>query len=761
MRRVLLVGSSALALVIGPVFTASGAVAAPAANTAGASVGTWSAPFEPDPTHQQFPIPADTSGSYFPGDSPNQAISSEYCYAGKPGDSNPADGPLVCNPTAVSVAVLPDGRLIYWDGLSGLENIQHATAGEAGAVSTNSQARILDLRSGTPQFSLPKPCPDGSYGGCATDPNADGQYVGGVPGPLVSSDSAAQGDMFCADLVMLGDGRLAIAGGTSWYEQPGVPGTNLGVVELEGLRNTRIFDPTTNSFMQAGNMNYGRWYPDTVELSSGDVFVAGGVRRLVTTDGTNVENWEIGHVTQAAPYIQWQDMGTSPIGGMPLFPRFHLLPDGTVYYSGAGQMWGPFGESADQAVYNLHRDYDPKSNAWTSYGIGTFGARSGAFSVLLPLKAPYSQAQVLVGGGTLGSPPGSYIADNFSEIATFNFNTKSWTQSGSPAFQRGPDLANSRWYSSAVTLPNDAVAVFNGANKDEVVDPGSESPVRMAEWYAPWDGQFHDLSAASRDRTYHNTAVLLPDGSVLVGGHAPIASGYGNYSNQVHSGTSALAAAGQQTANNFRDPSFEVYKPPYFYLGARPQIDEVQSGIAWGKSFTIGTDQASQVTSVRLIRLPSLTHIVDANMRSVDLPIVHRGGDSVTVQAPPTGSIAPSGYYYLFINSGSGAKTVPSTAAIVHVGSQPMGGDAPIPFKHTAAVATTTVSAAAPAAAPAAVGTTSVAASIAASPAALAARTISARAAATVDRLDPRIGVALVFALVALATAAVRLRRRT
>src|SRR5438132_2462985 len=51
----------------------------------------------------------------------------------------------VCKPAAVSVVVLADGRILYWDGLEGFENIQHATALEAGDAAVNDQSRLLDL----------------------------------------------------------------------------------------------------------------------------------------------------------------------------------------------------------------------------------------------------------------------------------------------------------------------------------------------------------------------------------------------------------------------------------------------------------------------------------------------------------------------------------------------------------------------------------------------------------------------------------------
>ncbi|MEA2683278.1 MAG: hypothetical protein QOK05_1606 [Chloroflexota bacterium] len=657
--------------------------------------GSWSAPFE-EPT-----------GLYTEPAGPT-----EHCT--KPDTA----GYKQCKPTAVNASVLADGRVVYWNGLSDLENIQQNTVLEAGGVGDSSYARVLDLRpmvlqGKAPVFSTPSPANGAGPEPCDM-PEACGASQFPLPGnngpaPSMTGNGKGDHDMFCSDNLQLPDGRILVAGGTRWYQEPNVPGTPYGQAELQGLRLTQVFDPKTNTFTRMAPMNNGRWYPTLVLEGNGSVFVGGGVRKLIQTDGTNVKQTET-----FDPSANSVDPGdgkavagkwTVNPGGdaaMPLFPRYHLMPDGSIYYDASGQMWGPAGQSADEALYALHQSYDPSytdpttGSHWKVFGFGTYGARSGAFSVLLPLKTPYNQADVLTGGGTLGPPPGGYVSTNFSEVSHFTA-AGGWT----PTFSSGPQLTQQRWFSSTVTLPNDAVAVFSGANKDEVVDPGNESPVRMAEWYTPWDGQFHALSADSRDRTYHNTAILLPDASVLVGGHAPIAAHYGATSNTEHDATAGTPLA---TANNFRDPSFEIYRPPYLSAGDRPVIGRAPAGIAWGKSFSVQTKSAADITSIRLIRLPSLTHIVDANMRSVELPFT-RHGNTLEVQAPPTGNIAPAGNYYLFINRGSGATSVPSTAAIVKLGSAVDNRAAVIPFGngisagHDAPKAAGTSAAAAPGAA--------------------------------------------------------------
>jgi len=95
---------------------------------------------------------------------------------------------------------------------------------------------------------------------------------------------------------------VLVPGGTDYFAEPQVPGTPFGIAELQGLRNTRVFNPATQTWYQSGPMNFGRWYPSLVTLGSGNVFVASGVTKLLKPvydtsetallSGTNVEQTE-------------------------------------------------------------------------------------------------------------------------------------------------------------------------------------------------------------------------------------------------------------------------------------------------------------------------------------------------------------------------------------------------------------------------------------------------------------------------------------
>ena len=538
------------------------------------------------------------------------------------------------SPPAVSIATLPDGKLVFWGGLEGIENGTAPIAADGARANINSRVRILDIRNGKPRFAASTPEDGGAH------------------------------DMFCADLRLLPNGKLVVVGGTFWHPDPvdlkpvvGNDAPVRGTTELFGSNAVRLFDGRDNSWKVTKDwMRYPRWYPTMLTLGDGSLMIASGVERLIYNfSGQNVQQVEtFDPRTNRVKVVPGADIS------LPLFPRLHLLPDGNVFYGGVGQMWGPFGEAVDEALWAIHRIYDPKQKAWTTAGIGSYGARSGAFSILMPLKPPYKDAEILIGGGTLGSSPGSYVANDLTEIVS--------VKDGASSSVQGPPLNNRRWYSSGVLLPDGNVVALSGADRDEVILPGSEGPVKQAELF---NGEkWIPLSDAGRVRTYHNSAILLADGSILVGGHAPINTGYGGKGDN-----SAEAISG---TNNLKDPSFEIFKPPYLFRGPRPDIAHVQRGIDHGDTFEVATPDAAGVKKVVLSRLPTTTHITDADQRSVELRF-ERAGDGLRVEAPPHGNVAPPGYYYLWLLTDNGKGLTPSKARIVQVG-RTIGGEATAPM---------------------------------------------------------------------------------
>jgi len=160
-----------------------------------------------------------------------------------------------------------------------------------------------------------------------------------------------------------------------------------------------------------------------------------------------------------------------------------------------------------------------------------------------------------------------------------------------------------------------------------------------AEIWDPVTETWTTLPAMQVTRGYHSTALLLPDGRVLVAG-----GGQGADSTSFH--------------NNA-----EFYSPDYLFKGSRPKISSIPATITFDQKFSILTAQASSINRVSLIRLPSVTHSFDQSQRFMWLNFTKKTG-SLRVTAPANGNEAPPGYYMLFIIN---SKGVPSVAAMVHL----------------------------------------------------------------------------------------------
>jgi hypothetical protein len=609
-----------------------------AAGAAPATLGTTSATADDPATTGVFSAPFEEAG---------------------PKCAKDAKGHTICKPAGVSVVALADGTVLYWDGLEGMEDVRYNTVLEIGDTAQDDLSRVLDLRTATPKWSKP----DSVTGGTPNAGPGD-EYLPGVPHDDDRTDN--DGDLFCSDQVHLADGRVLNVGGTGYYLEPGVPGVGYGLSELEGLKATRIYDPVKRAWRQAkGHMTYGRWYPSLVTLPSGDVLVASGVTKLIkpmypdrpADSGTNVKQLETFHPATET----WTTNKSTADRSLPLFPRLHLLPNGSVYYDAAGQTFNPDGQSYDEALWNLAAVYTPRTQQWSDLGLPAFGPalkgfRGSGFSQQLTLRAPYTKAEFLSGGGVYGVTPGTYVATDTATLNTVDVTSGLGFSSVSVG-----NLTKSRWYSTGVTLPTGQVLAFSGADRDEVDAPGSGAPVTQAEMYDPVAQKWTALASGHKGRTYHNTAILLPDGRVLVGGHAPINTGYAFPTND---GRSALGLS-----DAFRDPSFEVYSPPNLFYGPRPVITGYDMSQRYGTTTTVEVDNPRDVASVVLVRNPALTHLVDGDQKVIELPVISRTARSVTVATPPSANVAPAGPYWLFVNGKTAKGVTPSVSRQVFVGA--------------------------------------------------------------------------------------------
>ena len=509
-----------------------------------------------------------------------------------------SDGRAVCKPVAQALGVLPDGRLLYFDGSSGGEG----------------EARLLDLRSGGPVWSTP--------GG--TDPGLLG-----------------------ADVASLGEGRLLVAGGAG--------------------RRTRLYDPATDRFTPAGPMRLGRRYPVAVTLPDGRVMVAGGAPQEAGGAPDQAAGAGARHVGPTEIFDPatgaWADAGSGPgsEAALPLSPHLHLMPNGKVLYTAVGESAFPAAAdaTADEALYPLLRFFDPDRGRWDVVGADTLGVRDGAGTVLLALDPPYDHATVLTFGGALGPPPSSAVGTSL--VTETDVDRSGHLKERKTRWE----MRGGRWNPSGVVLPDGAVLAVGGAGTSETAAPEAGLPARTAELFDPTTEQWSPMAAANRDHTYGQSAVLLPDGRVLLGGHAPPAAP--GPEPAAPAPGAPEPALGEGLPQRARDASFEIFSPYYLFRGPRPVITYVNPSVQYLQRFNIFTTDAADITTVALVRNPSATHLVDGDQRTVDVPIVSRTTKSVTV-AIPSNTVLPPGPYMLFVNRGTASGEIPSVSRQVFVG---------------------------------------------------------------------------------------------
>jgi hypothetical protein len=305
----------------------------------------------------------------------------------------------------------------------------------------------------------------------------------------------------------------------------------------------------------------------------------------------------------------------------------HLLPNGTVFYSG---------DTPDSSIF------DPATQTWTLNVATTVypNMRVGGSSVLLPLSPSDGYApRVMIFGGALGGrQPPLNMATDTAEIIDLSMASPSWRMT--------PPMSAARSRLNAVILPTGKILALGGSSTDE--DPTTAS--LGADLFDPATETWTSAGVAVYPRLYHSCAILMPDATVWVVGSNPMQGSY--------------------------EQHMEVYSPAYLYTvddngdvipAVRPTISSAPSEVGYGAPFKVGTPDTAQIASAVLIHLGSSSHSFDFDQRFIGLTYTssNRG---LTATAPPNSSIAPPGFYMLFLLNQAG---VPSLAKMIHLSSTP------------------------------------------------------------------------------------------
>jgi hypothetical protein len=400
--------------------------------------------------------------------------------------------------------------------------------------------------------------------------------------------------IYCSGHTILKDGRVLVVGGTS-------PGTR-------GLRLATVFNPGTSTWSATTSMRQGRYYPTTTLLPNGDVLAVSGHDTALAVV-TIPEVWN---------GTTWRRLTTAPLSiPNPYYPAMFVAPNGKVFLAGFTQP----SKYLDVAGTGTWTDVAPRNVA----------------NRVLGTAVMYAPGKILYVGGGNGKPfDGPPTAS--AEVIDLNRAAPSW--------RSVPGMAFARKQLNATILADGSVLVTGGTSGAGFNN--QLGAVHQSELWNPKTETWTTVAAESRNRTYHATAILLPNGRVLSTG-----SGEGG---------------GITYANS--EFSAQLYSPPYLFnadgtLAARPTISSAPTTLAYGQTFTVGTPNAGTVKRGTLIRLSSVTHAFNASQLIYPLTFTSTGSTTLSSMAPPNRNLAPPGPYMLFIINDAG---VPSIAKMVTVG---------------------------------------------------------------------------------------------
>ncbi|PON67491.1 1,4-alpha-glucan-branching enzyme [Parasponia andersonii] len=414
----------------------------------------------------------------------------------------------------------------------------------------------------------------------------------------------------------------------------------------DGIRKIRTFTPCQDDVVgcdwaELGAINLAdrRWYATNQVLPDGRAIVVGGRQSF------SYEFLPKNSRNDVSFYMRflWETM--DPYDENNLYPFLHLLPDGNLFIFANNR----------SISFDFRRNLVVREFPVIPGGCKRSYPSTGS-SVLLPIvinPTPFGsgpvlpEAEVMVCGG---SPPGAYIKSNKERVflpaarscgrLRVTDPDPKWAMEDMPMPRVMPDM---------LLLPTGDIIIINGAGNGTAGWDDAVNPVLSPVLYRtrnPPGRRFVVLTPTTIPRMYHSSALLLPGGQILVGGSNP----HRTYN---------FTARPHRT-----ELSLEAYQPHYLdtqYSNMRPSILTVETGmeiISYGQMFSVTfvllLYSPSPGISVALITPSFSTHSFAMNQRMLVLEVgrvehLSIFAYKVSAHGPPTSTVAPPGYYMLFV----------------------------------------------------------------------------------------------------------------
>lgn len=507
-------------------------------------------------------------------------------------------------------------------------------------------------------------------------------------------------DPFCGGNIHLPNGDVLFISG-SWFPYPAP--TPLGT------KQANRYNWRENKWELAGEMADGHWYPGLLPLDSGKIAVFSGISYNELKVSTKLEIYDPNKSAKEA----WKSIDIGSIPNSPyktlkednqpdfidLYPHTYPTKDGRFLITGdsGGTRELPprkthktYFMSIEDSKKGLSVKFDPgpERKGWSKY-----------YTTSIP--DPSSPGDILLMGGleglndpTLGPDTPVAGTRTTAQLERWYSPTCQTTEANCSEKLGKWELDDSflgagpygrRVTLNAVILPTKQILVVGGGNY--VFHLPVHHPLLMTPDASANQGyKTQWMNPGTEPRLYHNNALLLPDGRVLIlGGQGAYAAWDDrkgsipqsvNISQQlrldIKPGGVELAEKGQNflSAETWQP---EIFNPPYLFIdGPRPEIDQAPPKIGYGGQESIKVKNPTKQASLVLIRLGSATHGLNFDQRLVDLDfqqnitndVNNLKETTVSFTAPTDKHLNPPGYYMLFYVNEKGK---PSHAKILEL----------------------------------------------------------------------------------------------
>lgn len=422
-------------------------------------------------------------------------------------------------------------------------------------------------------------------------------------------------DMFCGGMVSLNNGDLLINGGGGYNNQ------------------SSLFDHKTNTWSDAGDMTYGRFYPTTISMPNDSVLTAlGRFREPLPELWEQSNGWKVMpdlDLFEAILSHQYKnrcdndpnnECGNDTDPGNKYkesrwWPLFNLAPNGKIFHSGPTPTMHYLdvtGDGTVQQVGSLQTDWYPKNGVTIMYGEG----------------------KLLTAGGYKAETDSS--STNKAKIIDITEEE--------PVIKNVAPMAFARKFHNSVVLPTGKVLVIGGNVSGQRFS--DESAVLTPEVFDPVTETWANMADMAVPRTYHSMALLLPDGTVFSGG-------------------GGLCDDDKNCANNHLDA--EIYSPPYLFntdgsLATRPIIEMAPEQITNNMTFEV--DASDNIVKFTMIRFSMQTHQQNTSLRLVNVDFNELANGKYHLSAHQNKNVLTPGLYMLFAIDDEGVPSVSKTIKV-------------------------------------------------------------------------------------------------